>query len=77
MRLITLALGIVRLETDPDHRPELRCPGCHRELALHQPDVQSPDRLLGACRECRDWFLVDLSSGVMVRLPDQAALHEI
>ena len=39
--------------------------------------VESPDRLLGICPECRAWFLVDISSGVMVRLPDRAALQEI
>ena len=77
MRLISVTLGIVRLQTDPDHPSDLRCPSCHEEFGLLQPDVESPDRLLGVCLECRGWFLVDISSGVMVRLPDRAALREI
>jgi excinuclease UvrABC ATPase subunit len=77
MRLITLSLGVVRLETDPDHQSDRRCPSCQEEFGFLQPDVESPDRLLGVCPECRGWFLVDSSSGVMVRLPDQAALREI
>jgi hypothetical protein len=77
MRLIGATLGIVRLETDPDHQTDLRCPSCHDGLGLHQPDAESPDHLLGVCPECRGWFLVDISSGVMVRLPDRAALREI
>jgi hypothetical protein len=77
MRFISLTLGVVRLGTDPDHRPGLRCPSCHDRLALHQPDVEAPDRLLGVCPKCRGWFLADIAPGVMVRLPDPAALREI
>ncbi len=77
MRLITITVGIVRLESDPDHQPDLRCPSCHDGLGLHQPDVESPDYLLGTCPVCRGWFVVDISSGVMARLPDRAALREL
>ena len=77
MRLISVTLGIVRLQTDPDHPSDLRCPSCHEELGFLQPDVESPDRLLGVCPECRGWFFIDIASGGMVRLPDRAALREI
>ena len=34
------------------------CPGCRRVLAVHQPDPQWPDPLLGVCGGCGDWYLL-------------------
>lgn len=43
-------------------------------IALHQPDEGFPERILGVCRSCKYWFLLDLVPGkpeaVMVLLPD-------
>lgn len=42
-----------------DRRAEFACPSCLEQLDLHQPDPFEHDRLLGVCRECKDWFEVD------------------
>jgi hypothetical protein len=76
MPLRRLTLEFVRLDTAPDGRPGIRCPSCHDLLAVHQPDIESPDRLLGVCVECRAWYLIDSAVGVMARLPDRDALRE-
>jgi hypothetical protein len=36
------------------------CPDCSWQLALSQPDVDSPERLLGICEQCKHWFLIEL-----------------
>lgn len=77
MTSICLALDFGRLAADPNQLYEVRCPSCHDLLEIHQPDIESPDRLLGICPKCRAWFLVEADCGVMVRLPDQDALREI
>jgi uncharacterized protein YbaR (Trm112 family) len=76
MPSVRLALDFSRLLTDPDHLPAILCPDCQDLLTIHQPDIESPDRLLGVCPECRAWFLVEDTHGIMVRLPDQDALRE-
>jgi hypothetical protein len=68
-----LALEFVRLETDPEDPLGMQCPSCHDLLTIHQPDVERPDLLLGICPECRGWFLIDATAGVMSRLPDRGA----
>ncbi len=77
MRFISVNLGFLRLGADRDHHPGLQCPSCDHGLMLHQPDVESPDRLLGICPACRGWFLAEMNPGVMIRLPDPAVLEEI
>ncbi len=54
---------------------ELSCPACDRPLDLHQPDPESPHRLVGTC-SCTDegtWTLVTLSGTgaecYLIRLP--------
>ena len=36
----------------------VECPTCRTPLELHQPDIEQPDRLLGICRNCHGWALV-------------------
>ena len=52
----------------------VRCARCCSRLALSQPDLQSPARLLGVCEGCRRWYLIvmepDLGSALMVVLPE-------
>jgi hypothetical protein len=33
------------------------CPTCGSTLTFHQPDPQSPQRLLATCSACRTWFI--------------------
>ena len=35
------------------------CPNCGDELLIHQPDPETPDRLLGTCDECKSWYLLN------------------
>lgn len=50
------------------------CPHCGEVLVLHQPCVESPERLLGTCPGCMGWFLLDGLRGgaVTVLLPGDA-----
>ena len=47
----TVRLGANGLEAIP-------CPSCRHMLAIHQPDPQWPDPLLGVCGGCGDWYLL-------------------
>ena len=47
----------------------LECPKCSTPLVLHQPDIDSPDRMLGICYRCRAWYLLDGLAEVMTELP--------
>ncbi len=76
MPSIHFTLDVIKLEVDPSHSMDARCSACHEPLTVHQPDVESPDRLLGVCPECRVWFLIDATVGVMIRLPHQETLRD-
>lgn len=45
------------------------CPKCEERLALHQPDPELDDRLLGTCGECKTWYLLDGRGEFTHRLP--------
>jgi hypothetical protein len=76
MTSIRLSLDLIRLTSGlPDHAGSA-CPVCEGVLAIHQPDEQSPERLLGTCMECRSWFLIDEAGALMLRLPEAADLDE-
>ncbi len=57
------------------------CLNCASDLTLHQPDMNTPERLLGVCESCKHWYLIDLvpdlSQGVMVWLPDQEVVRDL
>jgi hypothetical protein len=46
------------------------CGTCDVPLDIHQPDPDLPDRLLGTCRVCKAWWLLDGEAELMARLPD-------
>ena len=71
----SLALDLIPLPTDFEDRSEVSCPACCDDLEIHQPDEQQPDRLLGICRSCCAWFLIDSAAAVVVRLPDLDGLR--
>jgi hypothetical protein len=54
----------------------VECASCQGFVDVHQPDVDRPDRLLGACPECGAWYLIDHEAGVMLPLPDLRATRE-
>ena len=49
------------------------CLHCSSPLTLHQPDAESPDRLLGVCEGCKHWYLVDLLPGQAAGCPGGSA----
>jgi len=57
------------------------CPHCSSRLTLHQPDVESADRLLGVCEGCKRWHLVDLlpdcPDGILTGLPDREVVRAL
>ena len=66
-------------EAPPADLDWVRCSRCRDHLSLHQPDLQSPARLLGICDGCRRWYLVlmapGLASAMMVVLPEDQAFQ--
>jgi len=56
-------------ESNPDCLAEVCCPQCNDFLAIHEPDCELPDRLLGICGGCGSWFMIDSKVGLMLRLP--------
>jgi hypothetical protein len=64
----------------PEDLDDGGCLACGGSLELHQPDISSPDRMVGICTKCRCWYLLDAIPGrnraVMVRLPDGETLQK-
>ena len=75
MTSIRLVLDVIRPQIDGDDLAGFTCTGCRGDLAIHQPDVRLPDRLLGTCDSCSAWYLIDAAAVLMVRLPDQDTLR--
>ena len=71
-----LALEFIRVGTDAADPSAIRCPSCHHLLAVHQPDVQRPDRLISVCPECDAWFVMYDGADVMARLPPWDAFRD-
>ena len=70
----SVSLTISRFSTPPDRFSRVTCLSCDSGLNLHQPDPGSPDRLLGICVGCQNWFILDLlpdeDEAVMVLVPE-------
>ncbi len=78
-RSVSVVLGLFLI---PSHaKVGVRCPSCTKALVLHQPDQENPDRLLGVCTRCEDWFLMDLgpdeAAWIVVPLPDAAFFRSV
>jgi len=65
----------------PEDLDDGGCLYCGESLELHQPDIGSPDRMVGICTKCGCWYLLDAIPGrnraVMVRLPDGETLQKV
>ncbi len=74
-------LHFLRFPAVFEHPVRAECLNCSSELTLHQPDMEMPERLLGVCESCKNWYLIDLvrdvSQGVMVWLPDSEVVREL
>jgi hypothetical protein len=58
-----------------------RCPNCTAYLTILQPDPGLPERLIGACEGCKNWYLIDMlpdvSEGTMLRLPEVQVIRNL
>jgi hypothetical protein len=68
-RIRPSALPVTPLRRGPSAALRARCPGCVTPLVVHQPDEELACRLLGTCRRCKAWFLIDAAAGAMLHLP--------
>jgi hypothetical protein len=80
-RDVTVTLEVGRLSSSSSDTLRIGCLGCRSFLELHVPDTQTPERMLGVCRQCGDWFIVELfpppSGAMIVRLPGRDDLLDI
>jgi hypothetical protein len=61
--------------SDLDNCYQVECPKCLAPLVLHQPDIDSPDRMLAICGDCHAWYLLDDVDGVMAQLRELSDLR--
>jgi hypothetical protein len=79
-RKIAPSLDVIPFLVPPRESEDL-CTNCRAVLYLIQPDAELPDRLLGVCKGCKHWYLIDtvpdVSEGTMVRLPDVHVIRSL
>jgi hypothetical protein len=73
-RRVPAVLDVIPFPAPPGDLAWFRCADCSTSLELHQPDNEFPDRLLGVCKSCRRWTLIELApdgpGAVMALLPE-------
>jgi hypothetical protein len=81
VKKVSAELDVLRFPSADQHRIEAHCLKCSSPLSLFQPDLSTPERLLGVCERCKHWFLVDLipdlTEGVLSRLPDIEVIRQL
>lgn len=61
-------------ESEGEDYTSVHCPSCAEKLSIHQPDERLPERLLGTCRTCLAWFLLDGNGAITFHLPEAESL---
>jgi hypothetical protein len=81
IKRVSADLDVLLFPTATERPVRTRCLNCSLPLSLLQPDLDSPDRLLGVCEQCKHWFLIrliaDHSKGLLCRLPDIEFVREL
>jgi hypothetical protein len=81
IKKVSTDLDVLRFPVASERPIRLVCPKCALPLSRSQPNLNSPDRLLGVCEKCDHWFLIDLipelTEGFLLRLPDIALIREL
>ncbi len=81
VRKILADLDVLRFPTATPESTGVICLRCSCPLSLLQPDLDLPDRLLGVCRQCKHWFLVELladrSEAIILALPENQVIQEL
>jgi hypothetical protein len=81
IRKVSADLDVLRFPAAIMHPFRAQFLNCSLPLSVSQPDLRSPDRLLGVCARCRHWFLIalipDLTEGILWRLPDIEMIRDL
>jgi hypothetical protein len=81
IKRVSTDLDVLRFPAEGEHVIQAQCLTCSVPLALSQPDLDSPERLLGVCGICKKWFLIDLipdqTEGLLLRLPDTEMMRRL
>ena len=81
IKKVSTDLDVLRFPAADEHVIHAQCLTCAFPLALSQPDLDSPERLLGVCGMCKKWFLIDLipdqPEGLLLRLPDTEMMRRL
>jgi len=81
VKKVSTELDVLRFPAPAEAPKGPDCLNCSSPLTLSQPDLDSPDRLIGVCGRCKHWFLIDLipdrGEGIMSRLPDHQVIRSL
>jgi hypothetical protein len=81
VKKVAAELDVLRFPAAVERPVRARCLHCDSPLSLSQPDLDSPDRLLGVCKQCKRWFLIhlipDQTEGILCRLPDIEVIRQL
>ena len=81
VKKVPAELHVLRFPVAVEHPVRARCVNCDVPLSLSQPDLSSPDRLLGVCEQCKHWFFIhlipDRTEGILCRLPDIEVIRQL
>jgi hypothetical protein len=81
IKKISANLDVLRFPATDERPVRAHCLNCSLPLSLSQPDVHSPDRLLGVCPQCNRWFFIHLlleqTEGLLWRLPDVDLIRQL
>jgi len=81
VKKVSADLDVLRFPAAVERPVRAHCLNCSLPLSLSQPDLNSPERLLGVCEHCKHWFLIDLipdlTEGILWRLPDIEVIREL
>jgi hypothetical protein len=74
-------LDILVFPAPPEGLAVAPCLECSGTLRLSQPDLEMPERLIGACPSCKQWYLIDLiedlDAGVIAGLPGRHVIRSL
>lgn len=78
---VVAKLDVLLFPIPPDRPDGAACLNCDALLSLSQPDIDTPERLIGVCDQCKHWFLIDLlpdeGEGIISGLPDLQVIRNL
>ena len=81
IKKVSTHLDVLHFPAPVEKTKDPSCLNCSSPLSLSQPDLDMPDRLLGICEHCKNWFLIDIvadqGEGTMVRLPEAQVIRTL